>query len=143
MNFLDDNKAPLCYCGCGNEVTRSKVKPHNWNKYISGHNSRVYNPGKLKPGNNYGAKTRFKKGQKPHNYKDGRATCDGYVYILQPNGKRKAEHRIVAEQKIGRTLKQNEIVHHINGNRKDNRPDNLEVMTRKQHNLHHDPRGWK
>jgi len=31
------SKTPLCKCGCGNPVTRSKLSPYGWNKYINGH----------------------------------------------------------------------------------------------------------
>jgi len=47
----------------------------------------------------------------------------GYVY----------EHRIVAEQILNRSLLPNEIVHHKNGKRWDNRPENLEVMLKSDH----------
>ena len=43
------------------------------------------------------------------------------------------EHRIVAEEMIGRSLKKGEIVHHIDGNKKNNTPSNLKIMTQSEH----------
>ena len=51
---------------------------------------------------------------KSHHLSDVR----GYAY----------EHRIVAEQKLGRKLRDGEQVHHRNGNKQDNQPENIEVM---------------
>lgn len=41
----------------------------------------------------------------------------------------KLAHRVVAELKLGRKLKQNEVVHHIDGNRRNNIPTNLMVFS--------------
>ena len=39
-----------------------------------------------------------------------------------------SEHRLVAAQKLGRALQPREVVHHCDGDRSNNHPDNLEVL---------------
>ena len=43
------------------------------------------------------------------------------------------EHRVVAEHMLGRRLTRGEIVHHRDGNIRNNDPDNLQVMTQAEH----------
>lgn len=78
-------------------------------------------------------------------WKGGRWTSSrGYVLVRVPPGHhlRQAhggayEHRLVAEEMLGRRITSDEIVHHRNGNKTDNRPENLEVMLRADHVRHH------
>lgn len=71
-----------------------------------------------------------------HNWKGGRSVAsNGYVLIYVGKDHHLAdvrgyayEHRLVAEQKLGRPLRKGEIPHHINGVKTDNRPQNIEVV---------------
>jgi hypothetical protein len=71
-------------------------------------------------------------------------------YLIRQNarGKRQYTHRIIMELNVGRKLTTSELVHHKNGNIKDNRIENLEIISRAEHaKLHHagkrQPAVWK
>lgn len=79
------------------------------------------------------------------NYKGGRSvTSKGYVLILVGTSHHLAdvrgyayEHRLVAEEKIGRPLLPGEQVHHIDGNKQNNVPGNIAVVTAAEHIFQH------
>lgn len=62
-----------------------------------------------------------------------KSTSDGYVF----------EHRLIMEKHIGRYLRDDEVVHHINHVRNDNRLENLELMTFKEHASLHMRERWE
>lgn len=75
----------------------------------------------------------------PRNYKGGRVNHRGYIRLWKPGYPGSTakgyilEHRWVMEQKLGRQLDPWEHVHHRNGVKDDNRPENLEIVTNKTH----------
>lgn len=75
-------------------------------------------------------------GPKNPNWKGGRTIAsNGYVLVKRPDHPGADvrgyvyEHRLVAEEQIGRALRKGEQVHHRNCVKTDNRPDNIEVAS--------------
>lgn len=52
------------------------------------------------------------------------------------------EHRRIMRLKIGRPLEENEVVHHKDGNPHNNKPSNLQIMTRSEHTRLHIKNYW-
>ena len=67
----------------------------------------------------------------------------GYIYLYKPDhpnayaGGTIMEHRWIMSQHLGRPLTKDELVHHINGDRQDNRIENLELTNRSEHKRIH------
>ena len=118
----------ICECGCGG---RTALAAHT----------------DIKRGRFKGYPARYIQGHAPwlagarHQWWRGGRIVDshGYVRVRAPKGHPTAlangymaEHRLVMEGVLGRYLEPNESVHHINGVRSDNRPENLELWTTSQ-----------
>jgi predicted transcriptional regulator len=86
-------------------------------------------------------------GEDHPDWKGGRVKVGGYWYIYRPEHplctkqRRVAEHRLVMEQMLGRYLAQSEVVHHKDGNKENNHPDNLEVFGCNGDHLRHELTG--
>jgi hypothetical protein len=92
-----------CECGCG---TPTKLNRNGQpRRFTHGHNRRNTGVGWLEQG-------------------------QWYISI---NGKKKAFHRWVVEERDGRSLGSDEIVHHVDRDPLNNDPDNLVVLSRAEH----------
>ena len=56
---------------------------------------------------------------------------------VRKDGKVRNVHDVLAEGILGRPLEENEVVHHVNGDKHDNREENLQVMDRAEHGRLH------
>jgi hypothetical protein len=87
---------------------------------------------------------RKKRGPESHSWKGGRRiTSGGYVEIHMPSHHRARkngyvfEHIVVAEKKEGRRMSRDECVHHADGNKENNSPENIIVIKRSAHSGQH------
>jgi hypothetical protein len=88
-------------------------------------------------------KRKISEARKIHGQGHRKKRQDGYIAIYYPDYPSSnkdgfiMEHVYVMEQHLGRYLEDNEVVHHKNFDRSDNRIENLQVMTKSEHMSYH------
>lgn len=152
----------LCECGCGNPTRLAQRTREEFGhvknepmRFLPGHNMRLpearQQRANMMAGYTHSDATRKKMAAAPRasgaehpGWKGGRLVDrHGYVWIYAPEHpaartkKYVAEHRLVMEQTIGRYLLADEEVHHRNGVRDDNLPENLTLMRKREHSAFH------
>lgn len=92
------------------------------------------------------------RGENSRRWKGGRFLHKGYVHVMietlppetrslvqqmTTKGKYVLEHRAIATTMLGRPLTTDDVVHHLNGEKADNRPENPVVTPRADHSMEH------
>ncbi len=65
--------------------------------------------------------------------REKRHKSNRYVIVSGPDGIRISEHKLIWEKSHGRSLPHGWMIHHLNGIKYDNRPENLLAMSRGEH----------
>lgn len=141
----NESKRKYCSKECYYKMKILRKDKVNWTEEMRKKLSKRYmgkgNPMFGKDSWNKGKKRPEIQGENHPNWKGGYSiNPNGYkVYESEKytKGNKLAEHRIVMEKYLGRKLKSEEIVHHKNHNKLDNRIENLEIVDRATHmNIH-------
>lgn len=151
-DFLCQNSPLVCavelYRSSGRRRTRAFLLENKMPKGVKG-----FQKGHLRFNNygfskgiipwNKGKKWLEMTGEKHPNWKGGKnLSPEGYIRLSISNNLI-LEHRLVMEKHLGRKLKSNEIVHHVNGDKKDNRIENLKLIKNFSEHMYLHPRKFR
>lgn len=121
------------YEKCRSAEHRRKLSEAQKRRFAQG--SRQWNTGKRLTPDHRRKISRANRGASNRRWRGGRiVTTHGYIAVYVPShpypirGSYVYEHRLVMEQHLGRYLRPEEVVHHINGDHADNRLENLRLF---------------